>query len=109
MHKAMYQSPKQPVLAIFALVALMFAAPFLHIQYLHMSHHWRFAPKGVYGENGMVVSAHRLASEVGRDVLREGGNAFDGAVAVSRWRSFCKGRRLMMWPRWGIIPPRIFT
>ena len=79
----MYQSPKQPVLAIFALVALMFAAPFLHIQYLHVSHHWRFAPKGVYGEKAMVVSAHRLASEVGRDVLARGGNAFDAAVAVN--------------------------
>ena len=79
----MYQSPKQPVLAIFALVALMFAAPFLHIQYLHMSHHWRFAPQGVYGEQAMVVSAHRLASEVGRDVLARGGNAFDAAVAVN--------------------------
>ncbi|MGB1108436.1 MAG: gamma-glutamyltransferase [Parvibaculales bacterium] len=79
----MYQSPKQPVLAIFALVALMFAAPFLHVQYLHASHHWRFAPKGVYGEKAMVVSAHRLASEVGRDVLARGGNAFDAAVAVN--------------------------
>lgn len=79
----MYQSPKQPVLAVFAVVALMFAAPFLHIQYLHLSHHWRLAPKGVYGETAMVVSAHRLASEVGRNVLREGGNAFDAAVAVN--------------------------
>jgi len=79
----MYDSPKQLVLAIFALVALMFAAPFFHIQYLHASHHWRFAPKGVYGEKAMVVSAHRLASEVGRDVLARGGNAFDAAVAVN--------------------------
>jgi gamma-glutamyltranspeptidase/glutathione hydrolase len=33
--------------------------------------------------NGMVVSENRLASEVGIDVLREGGNAIDAAVATA--------------------------
>ena len=33
-------------------------------------------------EHGMVVTAHRLASEVGVRVLSEGGNAIDAAVAV---------------------------
>jgi len=34
-------------------------------------------------ERAMVVSGHPLASEVGRDVLRRGGNAIDAAVAVA--------------------------
>ncbi len=34
------------------------------------------------GQRGMVVTAQKLATEVGVDVLRKGGNAIDAAVAV---------------------------
>lgn len=37
----------------------------------------------VSGRGGVVSSQHRRASEIGVEVLRAGGNAFDAAVAVS--------------------------
>lgn len=36
----------------------------------------------VRGKNGMVVSASKIASQVGVDILKKGGNAIDAAVAV---------------------------
>src|SRR5690348_12828877 len=39
-------------------------------------------PAALEAEHGMVVSAHRLASQVGVRVLQAGGNAIDTAVAV---------------------------
>jgi len=46
---------------------------------------WRYdaATQPVTGRNGMVVSTDELASRVGLEVLRAGGNAVDAAVAVS--------------------------
>lgn len=38
--------------------------------------------KTIVGSNGAVVSAHALASQVGLDILKQGGNAIDAAIAT---------------------------
>ena len=40
------------------------------------------SPAPAEGENGMVVTAQHLATDVGLEVLKAGGNAVDAAVAV---------------------------
>ncbi len=37
---------------------------------------------GVIADSAMVVSAHPIASQVGVDILKKGGNAYDAAIAV---------------------------
>ena len=41
-----------------------------------------FVRQPVTGANGMVVTSQKIASDVGIDILRQGGNAIDAAVAV---------------------------
>ena len=40
------------------------------------------AVKGLIAENGMVVSARVEASQIGTDILKQGGNAFDAMIAT---------------------------
>ncbi|MCC7302270.1 MAG: gamma-glutamyltransferase [Bacteroidia bacterium] len=41
-----------------------------------------FAQKTALSEKGMVVCAHPLASQIGAEILKKGGNAFDAGIAV---------------------------
>src|SRR3954471_23967288 len=45
---------------------------------------WRFpaGARATFGQHAMVASDSRIASEVGAQIMREGGNAVDAAVAT---------------------------
>lgn len=43
---------------------------------------WAAGPQPVRGKNGVVASRSLIASQVGVDIMKQGGNAIDAAVAV---------------------------
>ena len=58
------------------------AAGALCLPLLWIAPAWAASPPAVESQDGMVVTSQRLASEVGAQILRRGGNAVDAAVAV---------------------------
>ena len=47
---------------------------------------------GIIADQAMVVTAHPLATEIGRNILQQGGNAYDAAVAVQFALAVCYPR-----------------
>jgi gamma-glutamyltranspeptidase / glutathione hydrolase len=52
------------------------------ILFLFVQNHFSQIAKPIKAKNGMVVSACKIASEVGVQILKDGGNAVDASVAV---------------------------
>ena len=77
------EKPHRVAITIVIGAVLTLLAPVIALQLDYLRYHWRLAPSDTHGDKAMVVSAHGLASQIGRDILVAGGNAFDAAVAVN--------------------------
>ena len=62
------EKPHRVAIQLFGAV-LTLLAPVIALQLDYLRYHWRLAPSDMTGDKAMVVSAHGLASEIGRDVL----------------------------------------
>jgi gamma-glutamyltranspeptidase/glutathione hydrolase len=73
----MYKTKIESFLAVFFLSNAIVCAQGLKINPFHYQ-----IKKNIECKNGAVVSAHTLASEIGVQILKDGGNAIDAAIAT---------------------------
>ncbi|MDB5223519.1 MAG: ggt [Chitinophagaceae bacterium] len=67
---------------VFILVILFLSGKIIYAQPSNIDPYHYKIKKNIECKNGAVVSAHTLASEAGVQILKEGGNAIDAAIAT---------------------------
>jgi gamma-glutamyltranspeptidase / glutathione hydrolase len=78
----MYQKSKSVVITL-AIALVLVVAPFGSISHLPPTTVVAASSAPVRAKHGIVASTNEVASRVGVDVLRRGGNAIDAAIAVA--------------------------